>query len=402
MSLSRRQSALLLLSLLAVAVGQSLFFAILPPLGREVRLSEWQITSMISASALVFGLCAPWWGRRSDRVGRKPVIITGLLGYCCGTLFFAGLFQAALLGYFTVSLGFYLFLLLARATQSMVMSGTMPGCTAYAADHTGAEQRARAMAKLGAAHNFGMILGPAISGALSAFGLLAPLFFAGLLTAAAAAFVWRKLPATPPAALGSHPAPRRLRYADPRIARFLAAGIGLFTGFAAIQQTLGFLIQDTFGLNGIETAQMTGAAMMISAVFAFGAQLLLVQRLSLTPEQFIRAGLALLCASALAVGGADSYFLLGIGMALMGAGAGLAMPSISAGASIAVAPEEQGAVAGLISSCPAIGFVAGPLLAGWLYQQNPMLPSVFSGIAFAALLAVMMAARGRGDRAKVK
>ena len=84
--LSRHQLTVLILALMATGMGQSLVFAILAPLGREVQLGELQITSIIAVSALIFSLAAPRWGRLSDRIGRKPIIITGLLGYTVGTL----------------------------------------------------------------------------------------------------------------------------------------------------------------------------------------------------------------------------------------------------------------------------------------------------------------------------
>lgn len=390
MSLTRQQSAVLLFSLLTVAIGQSLVFAILPPLGREVQLSELQITSIIAVSALVFGVASPFWGRYSDRIGRKPVILIGLLGYSIGTLAFASTFQAALMGVFSATTGFYALVLLSRCGQSVIMSATGPACTAYAADHSLPEQRTKAMARLGAANSMGTILGPAVSGALATLGLLAPLFFAGALTAIAALVTFIKLPPTPPADLVARAARKRLRYRDPRVVRFLVAAVGLFTGFSAIQQTLGFSVQDRLLLSGIETAQTTGAALMVSAVFAFSAQWLIVQKLNLEPEQFVRMGLLSLLCATIFVGNFETFAGLSIGMAFMGAGLGLSMPSISAGASLAVTPEEQGAVAGLVSSCPAIGFVAGPVIAGWLYQQQETYASIFSACVFAVLLLLML------------
>ena len=85
MQLSRRQTSVLILSLMATSIGQSLVFAILAPLGREVALSELQITSIIASSALVFGLIAPRWGRFSDRAGRKPVITEARVGLHSGS-----------------------------------------------------------------------------------------------------------------------------------------------------------------------------------------------------------------------------------------------------------------------------------------------------------------------------
>jgi MFS family permease len=394
MAFTRLQNGVLLFSLLSVAIGQSLVFAILPPLGREVNLSELQITSIIAVSAIVFGICSPWWGRYSDRVGRKPVILIGLVGYAVGTLFFASLFQAALMGVLVASTSFYVFVLLSRCAQSIIMSATGPACTAYAADNTTPDQRTKAMARLGAANSMGTIMGPAVVGALATLGLLAPLFFAGALTLVAALVTLVKLPPTPPANLTSHAAKKRLKYTDPRIARFLVAAIGLFVGFAGIQQTLGFSVQDRMMLSGIETAQMTGAALMVSAIFAFLAQMLLVQRLNLKPLQFVRMGILSLMAASVFIGLFESFGFLAIGMAFMGTGLGLSMPAISAGASLSVTPEEQGAVAGLVSSCPAIGFGFGPVIAGWLYGQEPIYASMFSGSVFVLLFIIMLITRG--------
>jgi MFS family permease len=96
--LSRSSFFILITGLLANAIGQAFIFAILPPLGREVALSEVQTTSIISTSALVFTFCSPWWGRRSDQIGRKIVIVIGLTGYAVGTVIFAGVFALGMKG----------------------------------------------------------------------------------------------------------------------------------------------------------------------------------------------------------------------------------------------------------------------------------------------------------------
>lgn len=394
MTLSRQQLSILVFATLCIAVGQSLIFAILGPLGREVGLKEMQITSIIATSALVFGLVSPRWGRYSDRVGRKRVILIGLLGYTVGTVVFASLFQAALMGLVS-GLTLYVMALFFRCTQALIMSATGPASTAYAADHTSPDQRTQAMAKIGSGHSLGTILGPAVSGVLATFGLLAPLFFAGFLTAVAAIMTLRWLPAQDPRKYGSRLPRKKLRYTDPRVVRYLAVAIGLFTGFSSIQQTLAFGVQDTMHLGGVETAQMTGAALMVSAVFAFLAQTVLVQRLKLSPEQFVRYGLASLLMAAVFAGSYDTFTELAIGMAFMGTGLGISMPSISAAASMAVSPEEQGAVAGLVASSPAIGFVAGPIIAGGLYQWQPAYAATFSVLVFAVVLTAVVFTRGQ-------
>lgn len=389
---------MLILALMTTGMGQSLVFAILAPLGREVQLNELQITSIVAISALIFGLAAPRWGRLSDRVGRKPIIITGLIGYTVGTALFASVFYAGLAGLLGGTV-LYGVLLLARCSQSVIMSATGPAATAYAADHTSRDARTKTMARIGTANSMGTILGPAVSGLLATFGLLAPLYFAATLAAAAAVLIWQKLPVTPQHDLKTRKTSARLRYRDPRIALYLLIAIGIYVGFSGIQQTLGFQLQDKLGLSGIETAQMAGAALMVSAVFTFLIQVTVLQKLQLQPMQFIRLGLASLVIAAITISQFTSFAVLAVGMAFLGTGTALCMPSISAAASLAVPAQEQGAAAGLVSSCPAIGFILGPVCAGALYQVEPIYAPLFSATVFlAVLIAVQVSQRSGAAR----
>ena len=77
----------LLASLVIVGMGFSVLFPILAPLGREMGLSEFQITSIIAASALTVFLSSPIWGRLSDIWGRKRVMVIGLFGFSAGTAY---------------------------------------------------------------------------------------------------------------------------------------------------------------------------------------------------------------------------------------------------------------------------------------------------------------------------
>lgn len=392
--LSRHQMTILILSLMATSIGQSLVFAILPPLGREVNLNELQITSIITLSSIVFTLASRRWGRFSDKVGRKPIIITGLVGYTVGTVIFTSVFYAGLTGLLS-GLTLYGVLLLARSSQSLVMSATAPTVAAYAADNSSQDKRTSTMAKLGTANSMGTILGPAVSGLLATLGLLAPLYFAGALSATAALLAWRQLPPTPKPQITARQTKTKLRYTDPRIVRYLASAIGLFIGFSGIQQTLGFQLQDKLSLTGIQTAQMTGAALMVSAIFTFIMQVTVMQRLKLKAGQFVRLGLLAALLGALFIANFETFPVLAVGMGFLGMGMGLCMPAISAGTSLAVTPEEQGAAAGLVSSCPAIGFIIGPITAGFLYQIHGPLAAIFSGSVFFVVLLLLVIAERR-------
>jgi len=83
---------ILFFSLLATAMGQSVVFSLMPALGRESGLSELQIASILSFSALVFALGSTFWGKFSTKWGRRSTLIIGLSGYSIGTFVFASVF----------------------------------------------------------------------------------------------------------------------------------------------------------------------------------------------------------------------------------------------------------------------------------------------------------------------
>jgi MFS family permease len=273
-----------------------------------------------------------------------------------------------------------------RCLQSSVMAATSPGVTAYAADYSSRAFRTQTLARLGTANSLGVIIGPVLAGLLAGLGLLFPLYVAALFTLIAVFTVWKYLPESEFSGIARKRAPR-LSFLDSRLRVYLLSAIGTFTGFSAIQQTLGFRIQDSLSLSGVETAQYTGAALMVSAFFTLALQLSIAQRYAGPALNLVRMGLVCNLIAASFVASAQGLTGLIIGMAFMGAGLGLIGPAIAAGASLAVSRDEQGGAAGLITACPAAGFVIGPILGGALYQLNAAYPPIFAGIiTFCVLL----------------
>jgi MFS family permease len=177
----------------------------------------------------------------------------------------------------------------------------------------------------------------------------------------------------------------------------LLCSLTAFTGFAGIQQTLAFRLQDMLGLSGTETAQYMGICLMAAALMTLTMQLLVAQRFKGSPIILLRLGIVLMLLGALTIAAAQSFFWILGGMAAMGAGLGLSAPAIAASASLAVEPQEQGGVAGLVSAFPAAGFVIGPLVCGWLYTVNPTLSAL--GASAILVIALLTALRGTRTRA---
>jgi len=160
----------------------------------------------------------------------------------------------------------------------------------------------------------------------------------------------------------------------------------MFTGMGLVQQTMGFRFQDVLGLSATDTAKNMGLAMMLSGACSLFSQAVIVQRLRVAPFTLLRMALPLLALAFMMMATLQTQFWLTLAMMILGLGMGLAGPGFTAGASLAVSPAEQGAVAGVAGSCGPLGFTIGPLLGGLMYQVNPTLPYAFAAGLFVILM----------------
>tara|TARA_R110002153_G_scaffold14940_3_gene53701 strand:+ start:16910 stop:18100 length:1191 start_codon:yes stop_codon:yes gene_type:complete len=369
----------LLLAAGAMGFAQTVLFAILAPLGREVGLVEVQIGAIISSSSLTLFLVSPLWGRASDFWGRRKILLIGLFGYSVGTVLFASVFQAALLGYL-IPLTALILLIVTRVANAIVMAAVAPSANAYMADITTVADRIKGMGAIGAAGNIGSIMGPAIGGLLASISLLTPLYFSVFLTLAAAVLTLYALPELPKPEVIKKPA--KLKYTDPRIFPLVIAGVFLFMGFAIVQQTIAFRFQDVLGLDGTQTAKIVGISLMFSAAAALFVQLLVIPRLHVRPFVLLRISMPIMMIAFAIMALSQTETMYIISMCILGLGMGLAGPGFMAGVSVAVSSDEQGAVAGVAGACGPLGFTVGPLLGTYLYSIDGALPYWFAFVSY--------------------
>ena len=354
-----------------------MLFAVLGPLGREVGLSELQISSVLAASSLMMFLASPVWGRVSDHLGRKRVMIIGLLGYMVGNLLFTSIFKFAMLG-LLVPLSVYLALIFTRILNAILMSAIMPSVSAYMADITDEQSRTKGMGAVGAANNLGAIIGPAGGGFLAGISLLTPLWVASGVALITAIFVYFLLPDVSVTEVQEKELKAvKLHYLDSRILPYIIVGVAIFVGTAVVQQTLPFRFQDILNLTAQETAQTFGMAMGLSAACSLLSQVLIMQRFSLSPYTWLILSMPFLMVAYFVLAIAETQALMVAAMMVQGAGMGIAAPAFVAGCSLAVGPREQGAVAGIAGSCGPLGFTLGPLIGGGLYQFQSDMPYWF-------------------------
>ena len=395
----RRAFRILFVGLVCIGMGQSVLFSTLPPAARELGLTPFRISTIFATSATLWVFVSPWWGRRSDVVGRRPIILQGLLGYATSMALVAT----------TITLGrnellpvawVYPCLIGSRCIFALLGSGTGPASQAYVADRTSHEERTAGVAFLNAAMGLGETVGPGFGSMLAVFGIAAPIYFAAALAVASAALLGRMLPEEKaPHAIRREPV-KRLALFDRRVLPFLGIAAALQAVRATVAITLALFFQDTLGLDGAETVRDAGIGFVVLAASGLFSQLVLVQRLHPSSRTMLYTGvpLTILAFAALVSGGSLAVYVGAL--AMLGIGLGLVRPGTSAGASLSVGLGEQGAVAGVMGGLAVVGNVVGPMVATTLYQLDHRAPYLLCLTIMTGALAIIVTSRRiRGLRA---
>ncbi len=389
------------LSLMAVpivhGIGQSLIFAILPAIARDLGISDTRVALVYLLPAIAWSLITAWWGRQCDVRDRKPILLLSLIGFALSTLIFAGAASIAYAGFIGATT-LWILILASRLLYSLLSSGALPSAQAYLVEVTAPHRRAIAMGRLTASWNLGTMMGPALIGLLTAFGVLTPLFATALLAMFIWAWVRRSLTAQPPPARPADVPPTRLSVFDPRIRSVLLIGLCASTAQATMLQTLGYYFMDRIGVATLDAPRIVGIALTLAAICTLFSQTVLVQRLTLSPRELQRVGLGInvLAFSALAL--SNSMVSAWIATAFTGLAYGLLRPGNITQASMSVRAHEQGAVAGLNGAVWSAGFIVTPLIAMPLHQIDPRLPYVAALCVLATALTGDLWSRHRQRR----
>ena len=388
---------ILYVSLLTVGVGNSMLQPLLPPLGRELGLRDSSLGWIFSLSALFWVFASPLWGRRSDTVGRKPIIALGMGAYAVSMGFFALVVMIGQAGWLPAAFVF-VGLMLARAIFGAVGSASSPAAQAYVADRCSPSERTERIAALTAAFALGATVGPALCALLAGrFGLVFPIVFTCVSASTVSFLVWRLLPEPdkplPPETRATWADSWRLA-ADNRLAPFLIYGFGVSIVTGTLQQTYTLYLMDELGVAGEAAAEQASAGFMVGALALLVTQLALIPRLKMNSRALMATGAAFVAAGVLIQMLAASLGGLIVSQLLQGLGFGLARPGFSGGASMAVSPREQGAAAGLVVAVNGAGFVISPITGGVAYDlAHRLAPLLISLALLCAMTAFALLSR---------
>lgn len=353
----------LMITACAGTMAMMAFVAVIGPAARLLGLAPWHVGVAVTASGLAWMLMSRFWGVRSDRIGRRPVLLMALSGFAVSyavLVLFIG-HALAVVPAVWISLGG---IVVGRTLAGAFYAAVPPVCAALVADHVPPAGRARSMAGIGAANALGLVAGPGAAGLLAGWSLSAALHVIALLPVAALLATWCLLPPDAPRAARKSQA---LSLADPRIRRAICTAFAAMFSVMIAQVVVGFYALDRLGLDTADAARAAGIALALVGVSLFVAQMGLRQ-LRWPPARFIRIGATVGALGFGAVPLADTQLALWAAYMIAAAGMGWVYPSLSALAANAVGPGEQGAAAGAMGAAQGLGAMVGPVVGAGLYE----------------------------------
>jgi MFS transporter, DHA1 family, tetracycline resistance protein len=344
--------------------GFGLVIPLLPSFARALAAPEWLITLMFSAYSLGQFFAEPFWGRLSDRIGRKPVLLITT--------------AANVLGYLALAFTPNIWLAIAVRLFTGLGAGNISTIQGYIADVTPPEQRAGRMGVVGAAFGLGFIVGPGLGGLLTRedmglIGYQIPLFAAAGLAAAAAIGVLLFLKESRAKADPAAPRPKPFAAlgdarADPVISRVLLVSLIYMGAFSGMESTFALWAMDRFGWGVREVGWTFMAVGVVSVI----SQALIVGRLSrrFGEGRVLMAGVLTFGTSLLlqTFVPRETQWLVPVIAGLGMFGMAMTMPCIGAIISRSTPPDRQGAMLGLNMATGSAARIVGPIAAGAIFS----------------------------------
>ena len=342
-------------------MGFGIVIPLLPIYAKQMNATPFAAGALIAVYSLMQLVFAPAWGRISDDIGRRPVLLMCLAGSAMSYLLLAGAWRLEVLFFARLLAG--------------VAGASIPVAQAYIADVTGPAERARGMGLIGAAFGLGMVIGPALGGGLSLLGPRVPEGFAAGLCLANVLVAAYRLPESLPGSVG-RPAPFRhplslasLRdaAARPGAAALLAVFFLVTLGFAVLEGTFSLAAADRYGYSQAQVDWLWVYMGLVAVV----VQGWLVGRLArrLPERALIVLGSAALGLGFLGIPFAGSAIGLLTALALVVGGQGLASPSLSSLISKTVEESVYGEALGVSQSLSAGARVLGPAGGGLIFSR---------------------------------
>ncbi len=368
-------------------LGFGMVIPVMPLYAERLGASEaWTGLLSTGYSAMQF-VFAPIWGRLSDRVGRRPILLASIAMTSLAFLLYG------LAGTFTVLVLSRLFA--GAATANIAIA------RAFVADVTSPEGRAKGMGIIGAAFGLGFVLGPAIGGVLSHRSLALPGFAAAALAALNGVAAWFILPEPEQRTVRDEARANRFaaffsEMGRPGIRRIITVYFLTVLAFSAMEATYALLSWHRYGIDQAH----------VSWLFAYiGVIVVVVQGGLIGPltrafgeKRLLVTGLVLQAVALAALPYAGSIAGLMLASAPLAVGSGLSQPALSSLLSRLAREHDQGGTLGIGESAAAFGRIIGPEAGTWTFGRWAMaIPYLGGAILMAVAAVVSSTVRGRAE-----
>jgi DHA1 family tetracycline resistance protein-like MFS transporter len=375
--------AILFFTVFIHLLGFGIIIPLLPYFAERFGASGLTVGLLTTSFSLAQFLFAPIWGRLSDRIGRRPVLL--------GSLILTGV------SYLVFAVAGSLPVLFLSRIFAGIAGATLSTAQAYIADTTTPENRTRGMGLIGAAFGMGFIFGPAMGGILSKWGFSVPAYAAAGLALTAFLFALVLLPESLPPEERALAAQRRRNAATlrealgrPTVGVVLALFFTATFCFSGMEAILALFCQRFFHWGPHQIGYLFAYVGIVAAVMQAGIVGALAKRFG--ERALVRSGLALMGAAFVTAGLVPPLPMFLAAMGAIAVASGLSTPSLSALVSLATPADEQGGMLGVYQSLGSLGRATGPFLGGLIYDVvGPGAPLWIAGAIL--LVAALLAAR---------
>jgi MFS transporter, DHA1 family, tetracycline resistance protein len=341
-------------------VGFGLVIPLLPFYAQRFAASPPEMTMLFATFSLMSMLTAPLWGRLSDSIGRRPVLLISM--------------AASALAYGWLAFADQLWMVFASRAFAGACAGNIAAAQAYVADVTTPEKRARGMGMIGAAFGFGFIVGPVLGGVIAGNDVAtADLETPGLIAAALSAIACVGIIVLLPESLTTARLRRsrgrfavaRDAFTRPVLGRLLAVFFLVILAFSGMETTFAWWAIAQFGWGPRAIGFVFFYVGLLSALMQGGLIGMLSRRFG--EERLMMTGLGMIASGLLVLPFARDLPLLLVAVSGLALGMGAMQPSINSLISRNAGNEEQGEVMGVAQSIGSLSRVLGPLIAGTLF-----------------------------------
>lgn len=358
-----RRLWVLMLTVFVDMIGFLIVLPLLPFYAEKLGADPVDVGALISIFAAAQLASAPLWGRLSDRYGRRPMILAGLMISAVSYLLFESAASVWLL-------------FLSRFVQGMG-AGTVGVVQAYLSDSVPSVDRAKALGWLTAATSAGVMLGPAIGSLSAAYGLIGPGYLAAILCVLNFLFAWRWLPESGDSRVGGRPAPVKgaTRTAIMEVLRRPRTGVGALVwiyalgmmAFMAMNGVLALYLERRFGVNEETIGWFfvyVGGISLVMRTLVLGP---MVRRFGETGV--LRTGALAMALSLALLPLCRNFVELAFAVLLMPVGTALLFPTTTSLVSRLAPDDQTGLILGVQQSFGGVARMIGPIWAGVLFQH---------------------------------